>query len=126
MEERVPQLTEALGAKLRDLRMRSPGVKGSILISTDGFELASDLPSGASPDELTTVYATLASVAGRASKRFGMEEFKMVVVEGSEGYILAGNVSEDVILGILASNEVKLGLLLIETRRTTRELGEIV
>ena len=103
-----------------------PGLEGSALISSDGFMLASSLPSDISEDRVAAMGAAMVSVAERVNKELGRGRFELAIISGGDGYTLATEVSVDAILIVLASKTAKLGLVFYEVRRAAEDLARVL
>ncbi|MGD2147132.1 MAG: roadblock/LC7 domain-containing protein [Anaerolineae bacterium] len=118
--------TERLGDRLRDLRRSTPDVEASALVSVDGLIIASALPAGIEEDRVSAMSAAMLSLGDRIAGELGRGALNQVFVKGDQGYVILMSVGEDAVLTVLAHQEAKLGLVLLDMRRTAGDLAALL
>ena len=109
--------SERINEVLRSLRQGTPEIIGATLVTTEGFIIASVLPSEVDEDMIGGMSASLLGVSERIASdlmRSGMEQ---TYVRSPKGYIVV-----NAMLVLLVSREAKLGLIFLELKRTIAEL----
>jgi predicted regulator of Ras-like GTPase activity (Roadblock/LC7/MglB family) len=119
---RTVQLTE----RLRALQQSAPDIEASAVVSLDGLTMASSLPPGVEEDRVAAMSAAMLSLGERIAGELGRGVLEQVYVRGESGYVLLRAVGEDAVLTVLARDTAKLGLLLLDMRRTADDLSQII
>jgi predicted regulator of Ras-like GTPase activity (Roadblock/LC7/MglB family) len=118
----VQTKSERINEVLRSLRQGTPEIIGATLVTTEGFIIASVLPSEVDEDMIGGMSASLLGVSERIASdlmRSGMEQ---TYVRSPKGYIVVNAAGPDAMLVLLVSREAKLGLIFLELKRTIAEL----
>lgn len=110
---------------LNDLNSSSFDITASALVSTDGLPIASVLQRGADADRVGGMAAALLSLGQRAVRELRCGNFKQVMVEGDDGYILMLQVGEEAVLVMTARQDAKLGMLLLSARNAVKRLADM-
>lgn len=114
--------SEKISDVLRTIRMSSPEVIGASVVTSDGFIVASVLPTEVDEDVIGGMAASLLGVGERISAdlmRSGMEQ---VYVRSPKGYIIVNALGNEAVLVLLVTREAKLGLIFMELKKTINEL----
>jgi predicted regulator of Ras-like GTPase activity (Roadblock/LC7/MglB family) len=111
---------------LRSLRSVSPDIVGSAIVSTDGFIVASLLPSEVDEELVSGMAAALLGVGERIATELMGGSMEQTYVRGRLGYVLLNAVGADALLIVLTTPDAKLGLVFLDVRRRVSELVKII
>jgi predicted regulator of Ras-like GTPase activity (Roadblock/LC7/MglB family) len=70
--------------------------------------------------------AAMLSLGDRIAGELGRGALNQVFVKGDQGYVILMSVGEDAVLTVLAHQEAKLGLVLLDMRRTAGDLAALL
>jgi predicted regulator of Ras-like GTPase activity (Roadblock/LC7/MglB family) len=112
--------------RLRELQVSTPDVEASAVVSVDGLTMASSLPAGVEEDRVAAMSAAMLSLGERIAGELGRGNLDQVYIRGEQGYVLLMDVGEEAVLTVLAREQAKLGLLLLDMRRAAKDLAGIV
>lgn len=113
-------------AELRDLRARVPYLTGALAASADGLLLAQDT-SGVEADQVAALVTTSLGIALRVAHASGQGSgLREVLIRGSEGYVATYPAGRSTVLTLFAQDQVNVGRLHLEGRRTGRRIGELL
>ncbi len=118
--------TEQIMARLRDLRVSSPDIEASAVVSVDGLIIASDLPADVEEDRVSAMSAAMLSLGERIASELGRGVLDQVYIHGKNGYVILMSVGEEAVLTSLARQDAKLGLVFLDMRRAAGDLGRLV
>ena len=118
--------TQQMIERLRNLRLSTPDVEASAVVSIDGLPIASDLPSDVEEDRVSAMSAAMLSLGERIATELGRGMLEQVYIRGDDGYVFLTSVGEDAVLTVLARKEAKLGLIFLDMRRVAEDLTQIV
>lgn len=118
--------TDKMSERLRDLQASSPDVEASAVISVDGLTIASALPESIEGDRVAAMSAAMLSLGERISGELGRGILDQVYIRGENGFMILMAVGDEAVLTVLARKQAKLGLLFLDMRRVTQDLGELV
>jgi predicted regulator of Ras-like GTPase activity (Roadblock/LC7/MglB family) len=123
LEERVKEI-------LRGVRTISSEIIGAATISMQGFILASVVPNELDEDMLSAMTATFLGAGEQMSQELMRAPLEQAFVKSERGYVILNAVGQDAVLAILATNEIRLGLVFFELKRAVipklnRLLGEV-
>jgi hypothetical protein len=111
---------------LRSLRAVSPDIVGSAMVSTDGFIIASLLPSEVDEELVSGMAAALLGVGERIATELMGGSMEQTYVRGRLGYVILNAVGSDALLIVLTTPVAKLGLVFLDVRRRVAELAKIL
>ena len=118
--------TESMVDRLRQLQSRTPDIEASAVVSVDGLIMASSLPAGVEEDRVSAMSAAMLSLGERIATKLGRGGLDEVYIHGIDGYVLLMASGRDAVLTVLAREQAKLGLVLLEMRRAVGDLERIV
>ncbi len=100
-------------------------LEGAIVASAEGLELASYFTSNLDKDLLAADFASvLSGVEGllHDSEKGTLSE---VIVKGENGYLAIVSLGDNVVLGIIAPSNQKLGVLVIAMQQLVKQLQNL-
>ena len=118
--------TEKIQDILRQLRGSSPDITGAAVLTSDGFVVASLLPSELDEELISGMAATLLGVGERIAREMLGSEHEQVYVRAKDGYVIINSVTDQEVLIVLTTRKVKLGLVFMEIRQRTPELERLL
>jgi hypothetical protein len=118
--------TEQMVDRLRELQANTPDVEASAVVSVDGLIMASALPGSVEEDRVSAMSAAMLSLGERIAGELGRGGLDEVYIHGDEGYVLLMSIGHDAVLTVLAREQAKLGLVLLEMRRASQDLSDLV
>lgn len=118
--------TEQMIARLRDLRVSTPDIEASAVVSVDGLIIASDLPADVEEDRVSAMSAAMLSLGERIAGELGRGMLDQVYIRGDNGYVILMSVGEEAVLTALARQNAKLGLVFLDMRRATTDLTRLI
>jgi len=98
---------------------------GAIIASAEGLELASYFTSDLDKDLLAADFASvLAGVEGllNDSEKGTLSE---VIVKGENGYLAIVSLGDNIVLGIIAPSDQKLGFLVVAMQQLVKQLQNL-
>jgi predicted regulator of Ras-like GTPase activity (Roadblock/LC7/MglB family) len=111
---------------LRDLQASSNDIEASAIVSVDGLIIASALPEEVEEDRVSAMSAAMLSLGERIATELGRGSLNQVNIKGEHGYVVLMSVGEEAVLTVLAREQAKLGLILLDMRRATETLEELI
>ena len=118
--------TEQIIARLRDLRVSTPDIEASAVVSVDGLIMASDLPADVEEDRVSAMSAAMLSLGERIAGELGRGLLDQVYIRGDNGYVILMSVGEEAVLTARARQDAKLGLVFLDMRRAASDLSHLV
>jgi predicted regulator of Ras-like GTPase activity (Roadblock/LC7/MglB family) len=118
--------TEQMMARLRDLRVSTPDIEASAVVSVDGLIIASDLPADVEEDRVSAMSAAMLSLGERIAGELGRGNLDQVYIRGNNGYVILMSVGEEAVLTTLARQDAKLGLVFLDMRRAATDLSRLI
>jgi predicted regulator of Ras-like GTPase activity (Roadblock/LC7/MglB family) len=118
--------TELMVDRLRDLQATTPEIEASAVVSVDGLAMASSLPANVEEDRVSAMSAAMLSLGERISTELGRGRLDQVYIRGNEGLVVLMSVGEEAVLTTLVREGARLGLILLDMRRTADDLSRLV
>lgn len=118
--------TEKIIRKLEELQASSPAIQGAGIVSVDGLPIASVLRGVAEEDRLAAMSAAMLSLGERISMELQRGALEQVYIKGEDGYVFLTAVGDEAVLTVMASKDVKLGLVFLDMRRAVPALAELI
>ena len=124
---------EILENRLQNLVETIPFIRRTVIVSTDGFVVAS-YPGGtgllAGPainsPQVAAMAAALIALGDQTLIRLAKGEMKRLMIEGDDGAIIVYPINRQAALAALVTQDAKMGLTLHEIARAARSLSEIL
>ena len=117
---------DSLDDLLKKLLGAIPEVKAAAIVSAEGLPIASALPQGVDETRIAAMTAALLSLSERAIIEMGKGDFDQLYVKGSDGYLLILQAGPNAVLTVSTSSEVRLGLILLDCRRTCEKIAQLI
>ena len=118
--------TDQMVYRLREMQAASPEIEASAVVSVDGLIMASALPADAEEDRVSAMSAAMLSLGERIASELQRGTLAQVYVKGESGYVILIAIGENAVLTALTSESAKLGLVLLEMRRTADEIIKLL
>ncbi len=127
--------TEQMTARLRDLRVSTPDIEASALVSVDGLIIADPgvfslarryAPRLSLHISTQAMSAAMLSLGERIAGELGRGMLDQVYIRGDNGYVILMSVGEEAVLTALARQDAKLGLVFLDMRRAASDLARLV
>jgi predicted regulator of Ras-like GTPase activity (Roadblock/LC7/MglB family) len=118
--------TELMVDRLRDMRVSSPDMEASAVVSVDGLPIATDLPREVEEDRVSAMSAAMLSLGERIASELGRGNLNEVYIKGEQGYVILQSVGTEAVLTVLAREGAKMGLVFLDMRRATEDLAKLV
>jgi uncharacterized protein len=118
--------TQQLIESLRNLQASSPDIEASAIVSVDGLTIASALPQGIEEDRVSAMSAAMLSLGERIASELGRGVLEQVYIKGENGYVMLMAVGEEAVLTVMARQQARLGLILLDMRRAVEVLEKLI
>jgi predicted regulator of Ras-like GTPase activity (Roadblock/LC7/MglB family) len=118
--------TDEITHLLKDLRSRVEGVKGSMLASTEGLAISSDLSEDMYEMHISAMSAIISGLSGRLLDETNFGSCDGSVIQGSEGKIVVMESGSNCVLAVFMDNDSPLGLAIGEMRMTVKKISAII
>jgi predicted regulator of Ras-like GTPase activity (Roadblock/LC7/MglB family) len=118
--------TELMVDRLRELQATTPEIEASAVVSVDGLAMASSLPREIEEDRVSAMSAAMLSLGERIATELRRGEVDQVYIRGEAGLVILMSIGEEAVLTTLAREGARLGLILLDMRRTADDLERLV
>ena len=120
--------TNNLNDLLDDIAGDVKGVIGSLLTSTDGVNIASQMMEGyeGDIDRLSAMAASSFSIGKRISQENNQKDLHEVTARSSEGYVTLIGIGTNAILCCVASRQAIIGQLLVKMMAVAEKLNGLI
>jgi len=122
----MTQHRPALHQHLRDLRQYSPTILGSLILTGDGYPLASDLPALLKAEPIATKLASLLSLSERVVAELMRGELSQIFLQGDDGYVIIHLITESTALAVVCRANARMPLVLLEIEYAMRDLRPLL
>jgi len=117
---------QQLVKRLRELQTNTTDVEASAVVSVDGLIIASSLPGGVEEDRVSAMSAAMLSLGERIAGELGRGALDEVYIHGGSGYVLLTGAGAEAVLTVLAREQARLGLILLEMRRAAQDIETMI
>jgi len=120
----VSKLTSQ-GSSLLENFVKSNGLKGAVIATAEGLEMASYFQDGKDADIISADIASL--LASTSSVLYNTESGNLseMIINATNGAIAVKDLGEDISLGVLGPQGFKMGGLVVALKQFVKELGEL-
>lgn len=112
--------------RLHQLQASVSDIEATAVVSADGLTIASALPKQIEEDRVAAMSAAMLSLGERIASELQRGTLAQVYVKGESGYVILIAIGENAVLTALTSESAKLGLVLLEMRRTADEIMKLL
>ena len=125
-------VTGSVGAQqfnwlLANFVVHTDGVIDAVAVSSDGLLMAkSDGLDRASADQLAAIVAGITGLARGASRRFGFDGLRLVMIEMNRGFLVVSAVSDGSCFGVLLAEGCDVGLVGYEMSVLAERTGAVL
>jgi predicted regulator of Ras-like GTPase activity (Roadblock/LC7/MglB family) len=105
--------------------IKNTGLEGVCLVSADGLPISSVLKPGMEEDRIAAMSAAILSLGERVAEELAKGALEQITIKGHDGYVILTGVGNDAVMVVLADNNAKLGLLLVEIKKAQEKLREL-
>ncbi|MHA1412394.1 MAG: roadblock/LC7 domain-containing protein [Promethearchaeota archaeon] len=96
------------------------------MVSAEGLPIASALPQGVDETRIAAMTAALLSLSERAIIEMNKGNFEQLFIKGSDGYLLVLQAGPNAVLTVSTTSDVRLGLILLDCRRTCEKIAQLI
>ena len=111
---------------LRSLRTSSSEVVGAAVVSTEGFVIASLLPSDIDEELVAGMGAALLGVGERICTELMQADLSQTYVRSDKGFIVLNAAGPEAVLIVITTKDAKLGLVFLDVKRRVSELMRVL
>src|SRR5512136_2643580 len=118
--------TDQMVERLREMQASTPDIEASAVVSVDGLIMASSLPAGVEEDRVSAMSAAMLSLGERIATELSRGTLDQVFIRGKSGYVVLMSVRDEAVLTVLAREQAKLGLIMLDMRRAAEDLSRLI
>ncbi len=105
---------------------KSGGVEACAAVSRDGLLIRSSMQKEQFAESFAAMSATMLGAAETASTELGKGVPNRVIVESTQGRLIAVGAGPKALLVVIVNTEAGLGLILLELDKTAKKLKELL
>ncbi len=106
--------------------LKGTDAEGAVIVSSDGLSIASQLRAGRDEDRIAAMSATILSLGEKFASELERGTLDQLYVQGSEGYVLFRGISDLAVLGLIVSNETRLGMLFLQMKNAAEKIEKLL
>jgi predicted regulator of Ras-like GTPase activity (Roadblock/LC7/MglB family) len=128
--------TDLLEETLKELCSKLEGIQGAVIVSIEGFVVASYTPHEDEEDEeeegptsspqVAAMAATLIALGERTLSRLAQGEMIRLLIEGNDGGMVVVPANRRASVAVMVGREAKMGLVLYALQQSTRKISAIL
>lgn len=127
--------TDLLEGALKELCGKLEGVQGAVIVSIEGFVVASYSPLESDMDEedsptsspqVAAMAATLIALGERTLSRLAQGEMIRLLIEGNDGGMLVVPANRRSSVAVMVGREAKMGLVLYALQQSAKKISHIL
>jgi hypothetical protein len=117
---------EEVQRSLERLKASCTDIEGVVLVSQEGFIVASILPPNIEEDRVSALSAAFLGLAERCAEELGKVHPRQLYIQTDQGYIVTMGVGPDANVTVLTNRFAKPGLVLLDMRKTSEEIRALL
>ncbi len=114
-------MANPINAVLDEL-LKGTDAEGAVIVSTDGLSIASELRASRDEDRIAAMSATILSLGEKFASELERGNLEQLYIKGDNGYILFKGISDFAVLGLIVSNETRLGMLFLQMKNAAEKI----
>lgn len=108
------------------LRHSTQGLIGSVVASSDGLVIASDLTQEVDEERFGAIAATILALGERTTQDLDHGQVRRILIEGHDGFMVVMSVTNKATICTAAQNSAKLGMVFYQMERTAEAIRKIM
>jgi predicted regulator of Ras-like GTPase activity (Roadblock/LC7/MglB family) len=126
---------DILEEKLKQLATAVPGIQGTVIVSLEGFVVATYPPADGqgtslqhptSTPQVAAMAATLIALGEQTLTRLAQGGMERLMIEGEQGAMIVYPVNQNAALAVMVSKEAKIGLTLMAVARSAAFFADVL
>ena len=101
-------------------------VQGAAVVTPEGLPLAGSLPAGLEESRAAAMAAAVITIGDRIGDELQRGPVQHILLEGTKGYSILTLCGKEALFLVLASADVKQGILMMEIRRAVEEIAQLI
>ena len=101
-------------------------VQGAAVVTPEGLPLAESLPDGLEESRAAAMAAAVIAIGDRIGDELQRGPVQHILLEGTKGYSILTLCGKEALFLVLASVDVKQGILMMEIRRAVEEIAQLI
>ena len=128
MSEDIVGKLQQIESLLDECKTRISEIEGLLLVSREGLPIAASLGKSDTTDEdrLAAMTAASLNLAERVVVELNKGVLKEMIVKGDNGLVIIIQVGEEAVLTGTAMSDAKLGLILLDMKRTAKKITDLM
>ncbi|MHA1991972.1 MAG: roadblock/LC7 domain-containing protein [Candidatus Hodarchaeales archaeon] len=128
MSDEITNKLTQIESLLDDCKNRISDIQGLLLVSREGLPIAASLSTSEDTDEdrLSAMTAAALNLAERVVVELDKGNLREMTVKGDAGLVIIIHVGEQAVLTGTTLSEARLGLILLEMKRTAKSISKIL
>lgn len=122
IEPKFPQID----SRLRQLITNLPEIIAAMVASNEGIKMSAVLPASVKETRVSAMTAAMLSLGERISSELGRGLLEDVYIKGKIGYVILMSIGGKAVLTAIARENAKPGLLVLDLKRTARDIERII
>jgi len=111
---------------LKDLEATAGDIEGSAVVRSDGLIVAFAMSKSSDESLVAAMSAALLNIGTRATRELDRGDLDKVIVSGTKGDVVLMGAGRDSILSSTTRSGANLGLVLVEMKKTSRKLANLI
>ena len=101
-------------------------VQGAALVTAEGLPIVSTLPPGLEESRAAAMAAAVLGIGDRIGEELQRGATQHILLEGAQGYSILTFCTTETLFLVLASSEVKQGVLTLEIQRMIARIAQLL
>jgi hypothetical protein len=118
--------TTELNDLIRDFVTNTNHVQGAALVTVEGLPIAGILPKDLEESRAAAMAAAVVTLGDRIGQELQRGAVKQILLEGSQGYSILTLCGSEALFLVLASADIKQGIIMLEIRRIVAEIAMLI
>lgn len=106
--------------------IKGTDAEGAVIVSSDGLSIASELRSSRDEDRIAAMSATILSLGEKFSSELERGVLEQLYIKGTDGYVLFKGISDFAVLGLIVSNDTRLGMLFLQMKIAAEKIEKLM
>lgn len=111
---------------LSNLSATTPDVEAAAVVDNDGLMIASVLASHIDGGRVAAISAALLGLGEQIVEVLGRGELSLLIIRGTVGYALLVRCGPETVLMVLATEAVRLGLIVLDVNRAAKDIHRLL
>ena len=118
--------TKDMASILDEIELNVKEIQAAAVVSVEGLPIASKLPDQYEDTIIAAMTAAMLSFGDKIASNLDKGTLEKIMIEGANGVVVSMAAGPNAVLTVSTTKDVRLGLILLDCRRTCEKIAQLI